>query len=96
MEDTALEHVPGWSEDQVARLQEVWITTAEQVVALSATTHGLRSLAEQLDVTQEQARELVDSARAVLTPSLREALETKPDTDDRGLGVLPPAKGKND
>lgn len=95
MEETPLEHVPGWSGDQVARLKEAWITTAEQVVALSATTHGLRSLAEQLDVTQEQARKLVDSAGSTLTSAVRAQLEKAVDTHDRGLGALPPENREN-
>ncbi|MCY7351116.1 MAG: hypothetical protein LH606_10665 [Cytophagaceae bacterium] len=96
MEETALEQVPGWSDDQVARLSEVWITTAEQVVALSATTHGVRSLAEQLGVSQERAQSLVDSARATLAPSVREQMEKQADTDDRGLGALRPGSHKKD
>ena len=61
MADTPLESVPGWSEDQLARMREVGMTTASQVVALSATSRGLSSLAEQLNTSEDEAERLVQS-----------------------------------
>jgi len=90
MADTPLESIPEWSKDLVARAQEAWITTAEQVVALSATTGGLRSLAEQLRVSEEEARRLLEAARAQLTPATRAEMEEKVDTSEYGLGARRP------
>jgi hypothetical protein len=90
MADTPLESIPEWSEELVARAKESWITTAEQVVALSVTTSGLRSLAEQLQVSEEEARRLIEAARMQLTPAMREEMEEKVDTSEYGLGVRRP------
>ena len=90
MTNTPLEQVPSWSEDQVARMKESWITTAEQIVAVSATQDGVRSLAEHLAISEDKMRRLVDSARATLDPSERAVLEQRNDTRESGLGALSP------
>ena len=90
MADTPLESVPGWSEDQLARMREVGMTTASQVVALSATSRGLSSLAEQLNTSEDEAERLVQSARAALPPAERAEMEEVVDTSEFGLGALPP------
>ena len=96
MADTPLESVPGWSEDRIARLKQSWITSAEQVVALAATRDGIRSLAEQLGVPQDEAQRLVEAARSELAPATRAEMEKAVDTRERGLGVLPPREEKKD
>lgn len=90
MIDTPLEQVPGWSADQVAQMKKSWITTAEQVVALSVTTGGIRSIAEQLGISEDRSRQLVAAARAQLAPATRAEMEKGADVNQRGLGVLPP------
>jgi hypothetical protein len=96
MADTPLEAVRGWSPDQVARMKAAWITTAEQVVALSATASGLQSLSEQLQMSRDEARRLVDLARSVLSAETRAEMEQTADTSDYGLGaVRPPGEEKN-
>ena len=92
MADTELHKVPGWSADQVARLAKSWINSAEQVVAISATSGGIKSLAEQLKVSDEEALRLVDLARSVLSPEARAAMEQPFDSNERGLGALRPGK----
>jgi hypothetical protein len=92
MADTELHRVPGWSADQVARLAKSWINSAEQVVAISATSGGFKSLAEQLKVSEDEARRLVDLARAALTPETRAEMEQPFDSNERGLGALSPGK----
>ena len=92
MANTPLHEVPGWSQEHVRRLAQAWITTAEQVVALSATPGGLQSLAEQLGVSEDEARRLVDTARTALEPGVRAEMETPVDTSEYGLGV-PPGPG---
>ena len=94
MSDTPLEQISDWSKDYVSKAKESWITTAEQVVALAATAGGVRSLSEQLQISEDKTRELVDSARKALSPAVRAEMEAPVDTRDYGLGVLPPNKDK--
>lgn len=90
MSETPLGELAGWSGDHVARMAEVGITNVEQVVAVSATAGGLQSIAEQLDVSVEEARRLVDLARADLPAALRAELDRRADTRELGLGAMPP------
>jgi hypothetical protein len=96
MSHTPLEKIPEWSPSHIAKAKEAWITSAEQVVALAATTGGIRSLSEQLNLSEEKTRELIKSAREVLSPTERDRLEEKVDTREFGLGVLPPIDDKTD
>ena len=89
MADTPLEKVPGWSQAQVARLKDSWITSAEQVVALSATQGGLQSLAEHLAISEAEAQHLVTAAQSALPATTQAALKRGNDTNDYGLGALP-------
>ena len=89
MNETPLTSLKDWPNDQVKRLQNAWITTAEQVVALAATPNGLSTLARQMQLTQAEARKHVESAANALDPATRAELE-RPANDDRGLGALPP------
>jgi len=73
----------------VGRLGEVWITTAEQVVALAATPGGIASLTRQLRTTEDRARELVERARAALDPQVLRELATRVDAREYGLGARP-------
>lgn len=92
MADTPLESVPGWSEDHISRLKNAWITTAEQVVALGATPRGIRSLSEQLGVSEREAFHLVGSARMQLPPEVLAEMESVVDPSEHGLGALDPDK----
>ena len=94
--DIDLDSVDGWTNDFVARMSEVGITTVEQVVALGATDGGVRAISEQLQVELAKAKELLDAARARLPAALRDELDRPADTSDFGLGVLPPPTGDND
>ena len=87
MADTPLHDVPGWTQEHVERLAQAWITSAEQVVAVSATPGGLRSLAEQLGVSADDAQPLVEAARDSLQPGVRAEMEEPVDTSEYGLGV---------
>ena len=93
MAELELGNVPGWSAHHVAKLAQSWIGSAEQVVAISATNGGLQSLAEQLQVGEEEVRRLVSLARAALTPETRRQMEQPFDSDERGMGALQPRKG---
>ena len=87
MADTPLANVPGWTKEHVERLAQAWITSAEQVVAVSTTPGGLRSLAEQLGVSEDDAHPLVEAARKTLRPGVRAEMEAPVDTSEYGLGV---------
>lgn len=90
MADTPLKNVAGWSANHIDRLKESWITTAEQVAALAATKRGVVSLAEQLGVSEAEARTLIASAHAELTPETQADMEKAVDTSEYGLGALRP------
>jgi hypothetical protein len=89
-EGTPLHEVPGWPDACVRKLADNWITTAEQVVAASATAQGVRALASHLGVSEGRMRQLVASARASLPPEVAHALEQPADTRQFGLGALKP------
>lgn len=96
--ETPLAGVTGWSAAQVERLAEVWITTAEQVVALAATPGGVTSLAEQLGLGERAVSELVEHAEAAVPPESRAELVTPADPREFGTGALPPhpEEGRHD
>jgi len=96
MSDVPLQSVRGWSPDHVARLKAVGIAVAEQVVAVAATDSGLQSLSEQLHVSKEETRRLVDLARHSLSAETRAEMEKPADTSQYGLGVVTPRKTEPD
>ena len=91
MSDTPLEAVAGWTAQHLSRMKAAWITTAEQLVALSATDDGLRSISEQLQVSQGEAKRLVELARSALAPDVRAQMEERVDTSNYGLGARRPS-----
>jgi hypothetical protein len=92
MTDTPLAAVPGWSSKHIDRLQAAWITTAEQVVALGATADGIQSLSEQLQVSPDETRRLVELAARALSEDVRAEMEAPVDTSNYGLGARRPGK----
>lgn len=87
---TPLDSIQGWTPEKVSRMKDVWITTAEQVVALGATEKGLQSLSQQLRLDIEDARQLYLAARDRLSPEARRELDQPADTQDFGRGARPP------
>jgi hypothetical protein len=92
MEETPLETVKGWSPEHISRMKGAWITTAEQVVALGATSNGVQSLSEQLNVPTGEASRLLELARSALSAEARAEMEAPVDTSNYGLGVTRPPK----
>jgi hypothetical protein len=88
--ETPLDDVAGWTDEYSGRLREVWITSVEQFVALAATTGGITAIAQQLQISEDRARQLVVNARTVLAPGALHDLDRPVDTSEYGLGVLPP------
>jgi hypothetical protein len=91
--DTPLSTVPGWSKAQVEALAAYWITSAEQVVGIGATSQGVETLAKHLGITEPQMRELIGKARATLPAAVAAEME-RVDTSQYGLGALPPEEKK--
>jgi hypothetical protein len=91
-----LDSIDGWTDEYTSRLHEVWIVSAEQFVALAATTGGVTSIAQQLRVSEDRARELVQNARAALAPQVLDELDRPVDTSDYGLGALRPRTEDDD
>jgi hypothetical protein len=93
-QSTPLDEIEEWPEELVQRLQQRWITTAEQVVAASATPGGITALAQQMGVPETETARLIDAARARLSAETVARLETPLDSTSRGLGALkPPSAG---
>ena len=93
MAQTELSKVPGWTATHVAQMAKSWITSADQVVSVSVTPGGVASLAEQLHVSEDEARRLIGLARDALTPEARaEMVKVFDDSDERGMGALRPGK----
>jgi hypothetical protein len=93
--ETPLKEIKEWPEELVRRAEQSWLRTAEAIVAVSATPGGLGSLAEQLQVSEEETARLVNIARAHLDPAVVEQLEQPVDASTQGLGaVKPPDKSK--
>lgn len=87
-----LDKVKEWPEEYVRRLKECWITTVEQVIATSARPEGLRTLAQYLELSEEETRRLIVAARKYLPPEVAAELERPVDVSQYGLGALEPKK----
>lgn len=87
---TSLTAIPQLSTGALTRLQEIWVTTAEQLVATAATPGGLRSLADHLGVTEERMREILEAAKQSLPSDTIKQLEDPIDVSDYGLGANTP------
>jgi hypothetical protein len=81
-----------WPADAVERLRGSWITTAEQLVGIAATSGGLSALVEQTELTEDQLRQLLELTRKRLSPDVRRRLSSPVDTSQFGLGALPPPR----
>jgi hypothetical protein len=86
----ALTEIPQLTQGAITRLQEIWVTTAEQLVATAATPGGGKSLADHLGVTEERMMEIVNAAKAKLSPDTIKHLEAPVDVSEYGLGAITP------
>jgi hypothetical protein len=87
---TSLTEIPELTQGAITRLQEIWVTTAEQLVATAATPGGSRSLADHLGVTEERMTEIIKVAKAKLSPDTVKQLEAPIDVSEYGLGAITP------
>jgi hypothetical protein len=92
----ALTEIPELTQGAITRLQEIWVTTAEQLVATAATPGGSRSLADHLGVTEERMTEIITVAKAKLSPDTVKHLESPIDVSEYGLGAITPTPNDDD
>jgi hypothetical protein len=88
--DVPLVEIDEWPKDLVEKLNKIWLTTAEQVVATSATPDGLQALANHLGLPVKDTIPLIEAARSRLSPDLVKELESPVDTSEYGLGAIRP------
>jgi C1A family cysteine protease len=62
--------ITGFPAAAAARLAELWITTAEELVSAAVREDGPQGLAQYLNLTQDQVVNLVDLAQAALPPGV--------------------------
>jgi hypothetical protein len=86
----SLTEIPQLTQGAITRLQEIWVTTAEQLVATAATPGGLKSLADHLGATEERMTEIVSAAKTKLSPDTVKHLEAPVDVSEYGLGAITP------
>lgn len=89
-DETPLRSVGAIPAGVVERLQERWISSAEQLVAAAATPGGVEALAEQAGVSADEVRHAVGAAREELAPEVLADLESPADPGELGTGALPP------
>lgn len=83
-----------WPNDALDRLRASWITTAEQILAIAATTDGLVALTRQTGLGSGELVKLVEHTRQMVAPELRERLSKPADTSKFGTGAVDPSKMK--
>jgi len=92
--DTPLSAIPSIPATLATKLQASWITTAEQLLAVAATSGGTEALINQLKISREELNDLLNRARRALPSGVVKEVETRADTSQQNLGALPP-KDKN-
>ena len=89
---TPLAASAGIPPDALRRLGDLWITTAEQLVAHANTEGGMDALARELMLSDTETRRIVDAARASLPPGAIAEAERRVDTSKYSLGAAPPKR----
>jgi hypothetical protein len=80
----------GIPEKHSRRMAEIGVETAEQLISIAATEGGKHSLSEHLGITDSEVAELLNRARAKISPQHIHDLEARVDTDKQGLGAILP------
>ena len=92
-EQVKLNKLSIFSENQLKKLQEYNISTAEQFVGSCATPEGFSGIMDVLSLNKPQLNELLYQVRNQLPPKLAELL-SKPVVSIPPMGVRKPRKGK--
>jgi hypothetical protein len=87
---TKLSALGFWPADAVQRLQASWITTAEQVVGISATADGISALAQQTNLQESVLRALIERTAQRLPERIRRSLSKPADVSQFGRGAVRP------
>lgn len=77
------------SAEQIDRLGEFWITTAEQLVSQAAAEGGAARIAGALDMDEAAFGELLAGLKGKLPPAKVAELEARTPRD-KGMGALRP------
>jgi len=88
---TELSALGFWPADAVQRLHASWITTAEQVVAISATADGISALAQQTSLQENVLRALIERTAQRLPERIRRSLSKPADISQFGRGAVRPS-----
>jgi hypothetical protein len=80
-----------FSADQLKKLQDYSISSAEQFVGICATPEGFSGLRQALGVSQNQLNQMLYEVRTHLPPELAELL-SKPTMFSPALGARKPKK----
>src|ERR1700741_30323 len=89
-EDIPLTKVPGLSDNVVRRLQNRWITTADELVSLGTASANLPALAAELGVSENDVIEIIDAAKSLFSPERLARLQRPVDTSRYPLGIERP------
>jgi len=82
---TPLDGITDFPAEARARLGELWITTAEELVSAAVTGAGPAALAQHLGLSQQETNRLIEVALAALPPGVSFA---PGDVEPHGLGAL--------
>ena len=89
---TPLAGIDGGSSEAVARLAELWITTAEELISIARQTGGIAGLAAYLGLPEAEAEALVEQAVAALPDDTPFSFDPE-DVMEVGLGALDEESG---
>ena len=96
VKDVPLEKIAGIPVELADKLKQLWITSAEQVVATGSTPGGAAALADHLGVSETEVADLIARAREQLSPEIAAEMETPVDTSEFGLGAIRPQQRRNE
>jgi len=96
VKDVPLEMIEGIPDELADKLKQLWITSAEQVVATGSTPGGTTALADHLGISEEEVADLIARARKQLSPEIAAEMETPVDTSEFGLGAIKPQKRRDE
>jgi hypothetical protein len=90
--ETPLSAVSGITASVLKQLRKRWIESADQLVALGATSDGVHALAQELEIDAAEVARLIAHARAALHPDAAAVAERPVDTRRYPLGATPPER----
>jgi hypothetical protein len=89
--ETKLSSLPFWPKLALANLQEHWLDSAEQLVALGKSETGRDQLSVITGLQFAELNELLAQTRRALSAETLKSLDSAVDTQNYGLGAIRPA-----